>query len=330
MARPQRVAVIGAGHYHSTWYPAYLQILAGQKVDIVGIHDPDLSVAGDGARRFNSVAYTDYQRMVEETKPEFVIALGRHIDMPPVFRFLVEAGVPFLMEKPWAVDQATLTELVTLAQSRKAWVAAPFPMRYSYWAEVACDMVRSGEAGAVSHITYRMIRPGVQRYLDQGCSWMLSKELAGGGVLLNLGCHGFDLCRFITGEDAEVISAVTSHAVCKLEIEDYAFVTLRTPSGVIFHNEVGYTMPTAAGGESERKLAAEKALVTGTDTGLRIVAPGRDEVLEQPPGYVGGWERVVIECLDRLGRDEGPPIDAADCHRAVSLIFDAYRIAGEL
>jgi hypothetical protein len=126
-----------------------------------------------------------------------------------------------------------------------------------------------------------------------------------------------------------VISAVTSHSVCKLEIEDYAFVTLRTPSGVIFHNEVGYTMPAATGGEGERKLAAEKALLTGTDTGLRILAPGRDEFLEQPPGYVGGWERVVIECLDRLGRGEGPPIDAEDCHRAVSLIFDAYRIAGE-
>jgi predicted dehydrogenase len=328
MARPQRVAVIGAGHYHSTWYPAYLQILQDEKVDIVGIHDPDAALADDRAKHFDSVAYTDYRRMLEETNPEFVIALGRHIDMPEYFRFLVDASVPFLMEKPWAVDEQTFKELVRLAESRKTWVAAPLPMRHSRWAEVARAKVQSGELGAVSHIVYRMVRPGVQRYIDQGCEWMLSKREAGGGVLMNLGCHGFDLCRFITGEEAEVISAVTSHAVCKLEIEDYAFVTLRTQSGIIFHNEVGYTMPKGHD-DNERKVVAEKGVLLGTETGLRIMTDADIEVIEQPDGYVGSWHRVVVECLDRVGRGDPPPVTLQDCDRAISLIYDSYRMAGE-
>jgi hypothetical protein len=38
---------------------------------------------------------------------------------------------------------------------------------------------------------------------------------------------------------------------------------------------------------------------------------------------------VVKDCLDRIGRGEPPPATVHDCARAVSLTFDAYRMAGE-
>ena len=89
----------------------------------------------------------------------------------------------------------------------------------------------------------RFNQPGVQRYRDLGSPWMLSKKETGGGALINLGIHGFDLSRYLTGEEPRVVSAVTSHSMHKLEIEDYAHVTMRTPSGVIFVNEASYTFP---------------------------------------------------------------------------------------
>ena len=328
MARPRKIGFIGVGHYHSTWFPSYLSIVNRLGIEIAGIHDPDEALAADRAGRFGGVPYTDYRKMLDETKPDFVIALGRHVAMPPVFRYLVEAGVPFLMEKPWATDQATLRELVALAESRKAWAAAPFPMRHTFWAEKARDLIQSGEAGKVSHILFRMVRPGEKRYIEQGNEWMLNREQAGGGVLINLGCHGFDLARFITGEDTEVVSAVTSHAACGLEVEDYAFVTLRTPSGTIFHNEVGYTYPTEDGNDNERKVSTENMLITGTNTGLHIVAPGRDEVIEQPEGYVSMWNAVVAECIEALARDDAPPVGVQEAYKGLAPVFDAYRIAG--
>jgi hypothetical protein len=42
----------------------------------------------------------------------------------------------------------------------------------------------------------------------------------------------------------EVVSAVVSRQVHGVEVEDYALATMRTPSGILIHNEVGYTMPT--------------------------------------------------------------------------------------
>jgi predicted dehydrogenase len=330
--RPQRVCVIGADHYHATSTPNYLRILQGERVEIAGVHAPDGSVAAKWAKEYGSTPFTDYRVMVEKTKPEFIVALGRHVAMPAEFRFLVETRIPFLMEKPWGIDDRTVIELADLAESAKAWAAVPMPFRYSLFAETAIEMRDRGELGTMSHMLFRFNQPGVQRYVDLGSPWMLSKADAGGGALINLGIHGFDLCRYITGEEPKVIAAVTSHSIHKREIEDYAHVTLRTRSGVVFLNEASYTFPGTTGGDQERKLSAEKAVLRATTTGgegVRITTAGRDETRSAPEGYVSGWPRVVRECLDRVGRGEPPPATARDCARAVSLIFDAYRMAGE-
>jgi len=329
--RPQRVAVIGVDHYHATSTPNYLRILQSEHVDIPGVHAPDAAIAAKWAGQYNSTPYTDYRLMIEKTKPEFVVALGRHVAMPAEFRFLVDTGIPFLMEKPWGIDDKTVNELADLAESKHAWAAVPMPFRYSLFAETAVEMRQRGELGTISHMLFRFNQPGVQRYLDLGSPWMLSKADAGGGALINLGIHGIDLFRYITSEEPSVVSAVTSHAIHKREIEDYAHVTLRTPGGTVFLNEASYTFPGTAG-DQERKLSAEKVFLKATTAGgegVQIVGPGRDETKRAPEGYLSGWPKVVNECLNRIGRGEPPPATARDCARAVSLIFDAYRMAGE-
>jgi predicted dehydrogenase len=330
--RPQRVVVIGVDHYHATSTPNYLRILQGEQVDILGVHAPDAAIAAKWAGEYNSTPYTDYRAMIEKTKPEFVVALGKHVAMPAEFRFLVETGIPFLMEKPWGIDDKTVNELADLAEAKHAWAAVPMPFRYSMFAETAVEMRQRNELGTISHMLFRFNQPGVQRYVDLGSPWMLSKADAGGGALINLGIHGIDLFRYITSEEPRVVSAVTSHAVHMREVEDYAHVTLKTPSGIVFLNEASYTYP-GTGGDQERKLSAQKMFLRATTSGgegVQIVGPGGDETRRAPEGYLSGWPRVVHECLERIGRGEPPPASARDCARAVSLIFDAYRMAGEV
>jgi predicted dehydrogenase len=154
------VAVTGVGHYHAAYYPGYLDLLRKHGCEIVGVADPDPRIAADRARLCDSVAFEDYREMLESTRPEFVVALGRHVDMPDVFRHLVAAGVPFLMEKPWGIDAATMSGLAALALDRRAWACVPFPMRFSPWAELTKQMYVAGELGEISHGLFRMVRPG--------------------------------------------------------------------------------------------------------------------------------------------------------------------------
>jgi predicted dehydrogenase len=330
VSMPKRVAAIDVSHWHSAYDAAYLRILRDLGCDIVGVSDRDERIARDRAERFGSTPFADYRRMIEATRPEFVVALGRHCDMPETFRFLVDAGVPFLMEKPWGTDPETVTDLARLAAEKGAWVSVPFMVRHSFWAVTVKRMIAAGEFGRISHIFYRGIRPTMRRYVEWDSPWMAEKSQAGGGALLNLGGHGFDIARFVTGEEPEVLSAVVSRQVHSAEVEDYALATMRTPSGIIIHNEVGYTMPTwpANQTDGEQKVAGERLLLRQVSGGLQILAPGRDETIPQPPDYEAGYPRAVRGALEAYGRGDPPPIPASECAHAVRLIFEAYRAAG--
>ena len=259
---PKRIAAIDVSHWHSAYDASYLRILRDLGRDIVGVSDRNERIAKDRAERFGSTPFTNYRRMIEATRPDFVIALGRHCDMPETFRFLVAAGVPFIMEKPWGMDPDTVADLARLAAEKGAWVSVPFMVRYSFWAVTVKRMIAADEFGRISHIFYRGIRPTMRRYVEWDSPWMAEKSQTGGGALLNLGGHGFDIARFVTGEEPEVVSAVVSRQVHGAELEDYALTTMRTPSGIVFHNEVGYTMPTwpANQTDGEQKVAGERLL----------------------------------------------------------------------
>lgn len=327
---PKRVVVTEVSHWHSAYDASYLSVLRDLGCDIVGVSDRSERIAADRAERFGSIPFTDYRRMVETTRPEFAIALGRHCEMPDIFRFLVGAGVPFVMEKPWGTDPETVVGLARLAVETGAWVSVPFMQRYSFWAVTAKRMIAAGEFGKISHIFFRGIRPTKRRYIEWDSPWMADRSQAGGGALLNLGPHGFDMARFVTGEEPEVVSAVVSRQVHDSEVEDYALATLRTPSGILFHNEVGYTMPTwpANQTDGEQKVAGERLLLRQVPGGLQLLGPGRDEFLPQPEGWQAGYPRAVRDALEAYGRGDPPPIPASECAHAVRLIFASYRAAG--
>jgi hypothetical protein len=67
-------------------------------------------------------------------------------------------------------------------------------------------------------------------------------------------------------------------------------VTLRTPSGIIFHNEVGYTMPTwpKNSTDGERKMAAAKGILREVPNGVHILSADRDETIPTPRDHSEG------------------------------------------
>ena len=111
--------------------------------------------------------------MIDSTNPEFVIALGRHVDMPEIARHLINVGIPFLMEKPMGTTAAAVAEIADLAEQRNAWGTVPFPNRQTPWAQKAREMIADNEFGQISHIVFRIIRPTMQRYVEWDSPWML-------------------------------------------------------------------------------------------------------------------------------------------------------------
>src|SRR5579864_8920203 len=230
-----RIAAVGVSHWHALNDAAYLRhLIAMPDVELVAIQDSDASiVARRAAEVGNPPTFTDYHDMLTTLRPDFVIALGRHRQMAAIAHDLLDAGYPFLMEKPMGISAAEVEAVAAKAARLNAFVAVPLAQRYAPFARRARALIDAGRFGPLSHIYVRINRPGPARYPAWDCAWMLDPAEAGGGALRNLGPHGLDMFLHLTGEAAQVTGAQLSRRAHERAVEDYASVMLRSASGVL-------------------------------------------------------------------------------------------------
>jgi predicted dehydrogenase len=325
---PTRIVAIGVSHWHSLYDAAYLRHLAGMSdVELVGLHDPNAAVAARRAAALGDPpVFTDYREMLTKTRPDFVVALGRHRDMPDVAHHLLDHGYPFLMEKPLGLDAEQARGIADKAAARGAFVAVPLAQRYQPFVTRARQLLAAGRFGPLSHFYFRLNRPTSARYPAWDSPWMLDPALSGGGCLRNLGSHGLDLFLVLTGEEAQVISAQLSWSALGERVEDYASVLVRSVAGVLGTIEVGNTFPRD-GTDGEWKLAGREGILTYRDGLMRFVTAAGEEVAPgDPPEPLA--LTALRDALDHWRRGAPPPISAVDCARAVRLIDEAYARAG--
>jgi predicted dehydrogenase len=296
-------------------------------VALVAVQDGDAGLARKRAAEVgNPAVFTDYHQMLKETKPDFVMALGRHRQMARIAHDLLDQGYPFLMEKPMGVSADEVQSIADKAARLEAYAAVPLSQRYQPFAIRARELLAAGRFGPLSHIYVRINRPGPARYPAWDCAWMLDPAEAGGGCLRNLGPHGLDIFLHLTGEDARVTGAQISRRAHDLLVEDYASVLLRSSSGVLGTVEIGNCFPRV-GTDGEWKIAGRDAILTVKDNVMKLATAEGDEVT---PGteIEAPYFTTVRDALDHWQRGAPPPVSVADCARAVRLIDQAYALAG--
>jgi predicted dehydrogenase len=323
-----RIAAVGVSHWHALNDAAYLRHLrAMPNVELVAIQDADADIAAARAAAVgNPPTYTDYPKMLAATRPDFVLALGRHRQMAAIAHDLLDGGYPFLMEKPMGVNAAEVEAVAAKAAKRSAFVAVPLAQRYAPFATRARTLIAAGRFGPLSHIYVRINRPGPARYQAWDCPWMLDPAESGGGSLRNLGPHGLDMFLYLTGEDAQVAGAQFSTRAHERAVEDYASVMLRSASGVLGTVEVGNGFPRD-GTDGEWKIAGRDGILTMKDGVLKLASAAGDEIF---PGteVTAPYFAAVRDALDHWQKGAPPPISVHDCLRAVRLIDQAYAHAG--
>ena len=328
-----RLAAIEVSHWHSLHDSAYLRHAVGMPdVELVGVQDPSAEIAARRAAALGDPpVFTDYREMLERTRPDFVIALGRHRGMPETAHYLLDHRYPFLMEKPMGIDAASVRGIADKAAAAGAFVAVPLGQRYQPFVTRARQLLAEDRFGPLSHIYFRLNRPTSARYAAWDSPWMLDPEAAGGGCLRNLGPHGFDLFLFLTGQDAQVTGAQLSWRARGQPVEDFASVLLRSSGGILGTIEVGNTFPRD-GTDGEWKIAGRDAiLVLGTGGGgqapaLRLItASGEETMAGEPPEPLA--LTALRDALDHWRRGAPPPISVEDCARAVQLVDQAYELA---
>ena len=323
-----RVAAIEVSHWHALHDAAYLRhLVAMPDVELVAIQDSDAGlVAKRAAEVGNPQTFTDYQKMLAATRPDFVLALGRHRQMAAIANDLIDGGYPFLMEKPMGISAAEVEAVAKKAASHNAFVAVPLAQRYGVFAKTARELIATKSLGPLSHIYVRINRPGPARYPAWDCPWMLDPAEAGGGSLRNLGSHGLDMFLHLTGEGAEVTGAQLSRRAHDLAVEDYASVMLRSTSGILGTVEIGNVFPRV-GTDGEWKLAGRDAILTMKDGVLKLATAEGDKIL---PGadLTAPYFTATRDALDRWRDGKPPTISVHDWLPVMRLVDQAYARAG--
>ncbi len=101
----------------------------------------------------------------------------------------------------------------------------------------ALQSVRSGAIGQVTWARSRETHPGPHS------DWFWTKELSGGGVLLDMGCHCIEISRNYIGKDIRPVSVMcwTDTLVKPIDAEDNALGWVRYENGAIGQLEVSWT-----------------------------------------------------------------------------------------
>lgn len=321
-----RVALIGVSHWHLRLYLEPL--LNNPGVQIVGVADPNVAVATTLGERLGCEWSHDYRELCQKVRPDFVFALGRHCDMAAEALFLMEEGVPFAMEKPCGISQAEIEVLAIEAERRSSFAAVPFVLRQSSMLAKIRELAFDDE---FQYMSFKWIGSPVSKYVDAGVGWMLDRDQAGGGCLLNLGVHYVDLFSVLMGDEpVNVRSAITANTAWGLSIEDYVLVTLGAGTSLCLV-ETGYTYPS-------RPFDLRYSIRTNHHYFI-ATSPEILEVRDEA-GSLTTFEVVttnnaiyplfVDDVLKRVSDGRQPVAGMSDMLRVMGLVQTAYAMGGTL
>ncbi len=321
-----KVAIIEASHWH---VPLYLDGLSVPEIDVVAVCDRTQTAGHAVADRFQARTYNLLQDLIAREQVDFAFAFGRHCDLAHTAHALIQARIPFAIEKPCGMTTAEVQGLAAAAHAANLYVAVPYIYRVSALYRTIGDL-EGGLPSDFTHLSFRFIAGAPQRYADWNCDWMLEPEQSGGGALINLGGHFLDLFRVLTGKTVSHVAAVMSSATHATPIEDFAAVTLQTADGTVGVVEAGYTYPSSPGDQREFSFTARSAshYLRSTDNGLlvRPVGGASDQTRTIP------FERetdlyypvFVAQVLEEWRQGRRPSIGLNEAAEVMKMLQAAY------
>jgi len=271
-----------------------------------------------------SESYPDHRQLLAEARVDVVVvATPNHLHAPMALD-VISAGKHVIMEKPLCLTLDQADQIIDAARRQGVLVAYAeelcFVPKYLRAKELA-------DAGAVGQV-YRVNQ--VEKHEGPYSPWFWQTRQAGGGILMDMGCHSIEFARWFLGKPP--VRAVTAWMDTvlhgdKTEMEDDVIVLLEFATGQTALLESSWAL---LGGMDSITHVFGTAGVIHADLlkgmGLQVYSqPGYGEYAPATrgwsyPDYEWSWQNGYpqedahfIECI-RTGTQ---PAESADDGRAV-------------
>ena len=235
-----KLALIGAG---SIGRVHAANIARHPDAELVAVCDPQAEVGSQIADEYGG----DYVASVDDAlamAPNGAIIASSTASHGTVAEACIDAGVPFLCEKPLASDLTTANRIADLADRAGLTTAMAFNRRLDAGYSGIRDAILEGKIGDVETLlfTSRTASPPTVEFTRTS-----------GGLFGEKGAHFFDLARWITGEEPVALFAMGSALInpefAAIGEVDTAMVTMRMNNGTLCQFDFSWR---AAYGQDER------------------------------------------------------------------------------
>ncbi len=215
--------------------------------EVVGICDP-VRARMDAARidlgLAESQLYTDWQRCVQETQPDFLLLCPATGDHALWVEQLAPTGIPILLEKPMAASLAEADRMIDACQKNAVKLAINWPLVWVPSHRTAKRLITEGRIGDLIEVHYydgnrgplwhtaakREITPE-QVAAEKPSSWFYSRKQGGGSLLDYLG-YGVTLGSwFLDGREPIEVTCVCDEPQ-GLEVDEHSITVARYAFGV--------------------------------------------------------------------------------------------------
>ncbi len=231
-----RVLIIGCGLIGRK------RALALETDDIlIACCDVKKEIAGKFAKEFLCKSFTDYEEALIQTDCDTVIVAVINKFIKEIVVCALKLGKNIIAEKPLGRNVSESEDMLLMYKkiliSKSIVFKTGFNHRFHSAIWQAKKLVNEGAVGKIFNIRARYGhggRPGLEN------EWRSSKDLCGGGELLDQGVHVIDLIRWFSGEVKEVYGKIESK-FWGIEVEDNAFAILKTVNDVTASFHVSWT-----------------------------------------------------------------------------------------
>lgn len=234
-----KVAVIGVGSIAQVVHLPVLQKI--DEVDVVAICDVDEAKVVPIMEKFQIPKwYGQADRLFKEEQLDAVhICTPNHYHYPMAYLAL-KNNVHVFVEKPIAIKSADGEKLHKLAQNNKLEILVGMQNRFRDDVEVLKEFIEKDELGEIFYIKSGWLKQWSRNPFK---GWQTQKDIAGGGVLSDLGSQLIDLALFLTGMPKIKSVRLFDYSIHPdLSVEDSALAVIELQSGLSITIEVSWRM----------------------------------------------------------------------------------------
>jgi len=332
-----RVGLLGAGGFGNIHLEGYLK---NPNCELIAVCSRTKNHAENAAKKFSvrKVYYGEnsWKTMLKSEKLDAVsICTPNYLHAPMALEALSN-GIHVLCEKPIFINREELEELDNMIKATNLVFMTSFQKRFNPLIPLLKSIIDDEILGNIILVKYYFSHYGPYtswKALSEE-KWFFDSDMAGGGVLLDLGVHCIDILHYLIG-DYKKIDGVNSNTSCiNMKDEDNCNVLLTFQDNILGMVSVSWC-----------NYPSEIIEIYGAKGNLRVDSRSKRPLSYQPKALKKNklikkaysikrlssnyQDRVIDHFIDAIINNKHPSPNFEDGKKAVEFILEAYDILGK-